>query len=121
MQNLAHKLRPTEEVLFDLYDEYKELTGGNVFIQAAVDVTKHRYEAKRKHVTYHEAKGVAEYSLYGTTADGKHSPHEALTRLVRVAWMAKNKAPSMESARYLEKKWLLMKGIVDCLEDIYQD
>lgn len=110
-----------EEQLFDLYDEYKELTGGNCIIQAAVDVTRHRYESKRKHITYHEAKGVAEYSLYGTTADGKTSPHETMVRMVNVAWRAKNKAASMEAARHLERKWQLMKGIVDCLESIYQD
>ena len=120
MHALKLQTVPVEEELFSIYAEYKHLTGGNVLIQAAIDATHHRYNAKKKHATYHEAKGLAEFALYREYSHG-HSMHSTIDKMIEVCDRAYGKTADKDAKNHIKRKRQLLSGILNCLEVIYKD
>ena len=110
-----------EEILFLLWDEYKETYTKNCVINTAVEATKHRHESKRKHITHDEAKRCVEYALYGHLIDGEPGSFGGVEQMIDVAYTAKQKARTPEQRTHFERKWKLLRGISFALEDIYRD
>lgn len=110
-----------EETLFLLWDEYKEAFNNNCVINAAIEVTKHRHESKRKHVTYEESKACVEYALYGYLIDGEPGSFGGISQMIDVAYIAMQKARTPEQRTHFERKWQLLRGISFALEDLYRD
>ena len=108
------------ETLFDAYHEYKDAFGLNHIVGAAVEVTRHRHESKRKHITFDQAESIVEFSLYGEDDKG-HSVYNCLTRMVDVSYTARQRARDPEQFKHFDLKHQLLKKMVGCLELIWQD
>jgi len=108
------------ETLLDTWNEYKDRFGVNHIVGAAVEVTRHRQESRRKHITFEQAEAVANFSLYGENDKG-HSIYDNISNMTDRAHAAMQMARSPEDRTHFENKWHLLRKIVACLETIYPD